>query len=189
MRWTVFFVFAVGAVVLETSDLTFRVLMLDRLGDLYPSFTGILVVFVALFAPRTPALWAAWLAGVLLDLAVARGEIILVGPHALGFVFGTYLVLQVRTMVFRQRILTAALLTVLCLVASGVVEVAILTLRMWLAAPDGPSAAVHPMMELGRRVGIAAYSGLLAVPVCWLLMQTAPLWGFEHAIERRRAWR
>ncbi|MHC5004820.1 MAG: rod shape-determining protein MreD [Planctomycetota bacterium] len=188
MRWTVFIVVGLLAVVVETSDLTARVLTLHRLGHVYPSTVGVLVVFIALFAPRQAALWAAWILGVLMDLA-PREQGILIGPNALGYVFATYFVLQVRTMVFRQRLLTAALLTVICLSAAGVVEVAVLTVRSWFADAGSPSADVRPVIEFLRRLGIAACSGILAIPLGWLLLQTAPLWGFEHAAERRRTWR
>jgi UDP-N-acetylglucosamine diphosphorylase/glucosamine-1-phosphate N-acetyltransferase len=178
MRWVVLAIFGVSAVAFETSDMVTRVFMLHELGRLYPSPTGVLVVFVALFAPRLTALWAAWGLGLLLDLAIPREQGLLVGPQALGLVFGTYFVLQVRNMVFRQRALTVAVLTLLCLVAAGLVDVGVLTIRSWFATTGSPSDHFRPLWALGQRGGIAVYSALLALPLGWLLVRTLPIWGF-----------
>lgn len=186
MRWLVWAVFAIGAVVFETSSFTDDLLTFERLGFIHPRATGVLVVFVALFAPRSTALWAAWLLGLLLELTLPRAQGVLVGPYTLGAVAAALVVLQLRTMVFRRRVLTIAVLTVAALAASGLVEVVVFALRSMFASASSPDAGFRAFAELGRRLGVAVCSGLLAVPLGWLLMQTAPFWGFESGRDRRR---
>jgi rod shape-determining protein MreD len=184
MRWVPFAIAAVLAAVLDTSNLM-DLFTLRGLGSLTPSLTAIVAVFVALFAPKTIALWAAWCLGLLADLCPPN-ETVVIGPYTLGYVFGAYAVVQVRTLVFRRRVLTVAVLTVVCLVAVGVVSVGLGTLRSWYPGAPAPWADFRPLPELGRSLGIAVYSGLFALPVGWLLMRTQPLWGFQHAGDRRR---
>lgn len=184
MRWLPFAFAAVLAAALDSSDLM-GLFTLRGLGSLTPSLSAVLAVFVALFAPRTVALWAAWCLGLLADICPPH-EAVTIGPFALGYVFGAYAVIQVRTLVFRRRILTMAVLTVISLVAVGVVSVGIGTLRSWYPGAPAAWADYRPLSELGRSVGIAIYSGLFAVPAGWLLMRTQPLWGFQHATDRRR---
>ncbi len=184
MKWIVFVIVAIFAVAIETSPIR-NLVTLHALGDLYPSLVSVLLVFVALFAPRTTALWAAWGLGLFMDLALPRASGLLIGPLALGYCFGTFLVLQVRTMVFRRRLLTLAVLTMMFCAASAIVEVALPTIRSWF----GSAVEFQPFVELLRRFGMAVYSGLLAIPVGWILMQTLRLWGFQHATDRRRTWK
>ena len=180
MRWLVFIVVGLLAVALETSFVDW-LFTLPALGEVYPSLVGVLVVFVALFAPRATALWAAWGLGLLLDLTLPEpSDLLVVGPHALGFVAGTCVVLYARAMVFRRRALTIGLLTLACLLAAGVVEVTVHTVRLWLGDAALYSAGFHPAIELLRRIAIALYSALLALPVGWMLVRTLPVWGFQR---------
>ncbi len=189
MRWAVFLVFAALAMLLDGGLGT--VLALETLWGIRPSACAVLAVFVALSAPRTAALWSCLLLGLLLDLSapltMPGGRVLhLVGPCALGFVAGAWLVLRGRTMVFRQRALSIGAMTVLFLLAANAIAVALYAARTWY--PGGP---VHwtdasTAAAILRRVLIAVYSGLLAVPVGWLLVRTTPLWGFE-TITRRSA--
>ena len=192
MRWLVFLIFAITAIVLE---LSFRhVLALRSLGGVSPSFIAPLVVFVALCASRRSALWACLLLGLLLDMLTQLPygkEIAYVpGPHALGYVFGGYLVLQIRAMVFRGRVLTLALLTLALVVAVSIVVVAIYSIRSWY--PD--SATIYPtkpsaLRAMLRQIGVGIYSALMAIPVGWILLQTLPLWSFATAGQASRVRR
>ena len=185
MRWPIFGLFAF---LLVAAQLSFRnVLTLESVGFITPDVTAALAVFVSLFAHRTAALWACWMLGLAVDLApqASAASVHVIGPHALGYVFGCYVVLQLRTMVFRRRALTMGLLTFICVLAASIVAVAIFTVRSWYA-PDIPLQA-GPVSELLRRFGIALYSGLIAIPLGWLLAQSMPIWGFQNA-NQRRVW-
>ena len=123
-----------------------------------------------------------------MDLCTPEATI-LVGPHALGYVFGAFVVVQVRTMVFRRRLLTISLLTTLLLIAAAMVVVCLFTVRSWYPQPPAAWAEYHPVVEWLRLVGAGIYSGLLALPLGWLLIQTFPMWSFQVDTERRWAVR
>jgi len=181
MRW---WVFVIALMISLALDLAFvQVMRLDSLGDLVPCITIGLVVFVALFAPVPVALWSAWVAGLLVDLSqpqISADQItyFLVGPNALGFVAGAAIVLQMRTAVFRYRALTIGVLSVLAMMAAGVVVVSVHAVRMWLPWADiapGQSGLGHQLLNF---VGISVYSGLVAIPLGWLLNCSLPWWRF-----------
>lgn len=182
MRWSVFLVFAYIALALETG-IRSR-LGPPSMGGISPSFVALLVVFISLFAPRLTALWAVWLLGLLMDLSApfpmaSAGSVFLIGPYALGYVFGCVLILQLRALVFRKRLLTFALLTFVCLLAASLVAVGLLALRSWY--PQGEATVYFEstaLRELLHRLGIAAYSAILAIPLGWMLVKSLPLWNF-----------
>ncbi len=186
MRWTVFSIVALLFLVLETS---FRNVL--RIDPISPSFMASLLVFISLFAPRHNALWCALILGILMDLSIAlpqpsNVEMYIAGPYALGYVGASFMILQIRPMVFRRRLLTFAILTLVALVLIGLVTVALFTLRSWLPwadayYPTDPSA----IRELVRRLGIAGYSALLAIPLGWLLIQSTRMWGFAQTAPTR----
>ncbi len=185
MRWSVFAIIAFVVVVLQLS--VREVLTLHSVGSISPDFVACLATFIALFAARTSALWACWILGLVMDLAPRGGETAwhLIGPNALGYAFGGYLVLQLRTMVFRRRAVTTGLLTFLFLMSVAVIATFLLTVRHWYIA-DTP--LYHsPLGEFWQRIKIAVYSGAVAVPFGWLLQITIATWGFQSGAARR-AW-
>lgn len=183
MKWSVFAIAAFVAVVLQLS--LREALTLHSVGSISPDFVACLATFVAMFAQRMHALWACWILGLLMDLAPAAGETAwhMIGPAALGYTFGGYLVLQLRTMVFRRRAITNGFMTFMFLLAAGVVATFLLTIRHWYIA-DTP--LYHsPLAEFWQRVKIALYSGAVAIPFGWMLQITIVLWGFTGGASRR----
>ena len=106
MRWIVFIVASCLAVALDMG--LSGAMTLRTLGFITPSFAGCLVAWIALFGRADCVLWGAWILGVLTDLTPGSMEgsqlVFIVGPHALGFPLGAWLVLTIRSMVFRQRV-------------------------------------------------------------------------------------
>jgi hypothetical protein len=103
------------------------------------------------------------------------------GPYALGFVAGAWLALRLRPSLLRRRALTVGAMT---LVTMLVAQAVVIMLGMLRSAPWYPGGALHwsdttATAELWRRILIAVYSGLLAVPAGWALLRTARLWGFQ----------
>jgi len=189
VRWIVFAVAALVGLVFDTG--LSEVLRIEKLGHVRPSLCAVLAVFVALSAPRTAALWACLVLGLLLDLAhpltVAENRVVyLIGPHALGYLVGGWLVVSGRPMVFRRRALTIGVMTVLCLLAAQLVAVGLYALRAqaWYPGPAIFWTDSSAMAELGVRLLAVVYSGLLAIPVGWLLVQTIGLWGFPASPHR-----
>ncbi len=189
MRWGIFAIFTLLALSIDAglSDL----LRIESLWEIRPNFCGVLAVFVALSAPRITALWGCFVIGLLLDLSIehtigdSRG-VYLVGPYALGLMAGGWLVLRGRTMVFRRRALTMGVMTLVTLLAAQAIIVMLLVLRSRSWYPGGaihwPDTALG--IELLRRILIAVYSGIAAVPCGWLLVRTLPLWGFQTSVHR-----
>ena len=193
MNWAVLAIAAVLGLVLDQSVLDG--LALDRLDpgsarQIKPSFCGLLAVFVALWAPRMPALWACFILGMLLDLSLpltvgSDRVFYLVGPHALGYVAGGWLVIKGKAMVFRQRPLTMGVMTFGFLLVMHLVVVILYQIRVWhpgqaVCWTDGSVGGA-----LFRRALGALYSGLFAIPIGWLLVKSMPLWGFEAGGPRR----
>jgi cell shape-determining protein MreD len=185
MRWGVFLL--VAFVTLAAQFSLRNVLTLQSIGAVSPDLVACLGAFVSMFAPRATALWACWLLGLIMDLGPPAGQTAwhLIGPQALGYTFGSLLVLHMRVMVFRRRALTAGFVTFLFVLACGLVEVMLLAVRSWYL-PDTP--LYHgPLGELWIRVKVALYSGLIGMPLGWLLQTTIPAWNFVGGASRR-AW-
>lgn len=188
MRWPVFIVLSLIAIVLETS--VAHAFRLHTLGGLRPSFAICLLTYVAMFAPRGTALWAAWGLGLLVDLCTDLPQtpsrvVYLPGPHALGYVFACYLIIQIRAMLLRRRVLTFVAMTTLASAVSSLVIVAIYSVRRWY--PEDPLnwTEFTALGELASRLGDAAYSGVIAIVIGWFLLTTTAWWGFQVASSRR----
>lgn len=189
MRWPVFLIVAFIIVAIDTSFI--GVLQLQALRGIAPSLTIALVVFICLFASRISALTGSLMLGVLIDLCspleMTGGleTLHLIGPHGLGFLFAGYLVVQMRTMVFRQRAVTVGVLSIIAWTAVALVAVTIYMIRSWYGEGVSYPTTGGAAGELLRQIGIAIYSGLVAIPFGWVLLATTPAWGFQAYHVRR----
>lgn len=176
MRWAVFAIFGFVLVVIQLS--LRNALTLQSLWQISPNVVAPLAVFIALFAQRSAVLWACWLLGLLVDLSPqsAGATYHLLGVNALAYTAGGYVIMQLRTTVFRRRVLTVGFLTLVFIVAATLVSVMLLTIRSWYPG----ELSYRPLAGLGKGVLIAVYSGIIAIPLGWLLNQTFSLWGFQH---------
>lgn len=179
MSWPFFAICALIAMVFEVG-------LVDTIHILHvkPSLCAVLATFIALSAPRTTALWACLILGLLLDLStdlsVANARTLhLIGPHTLGYVFACFIVLQMRSTVFRRRALTIGTMTLLFAFSAMVVTITIYIVRSWY--PEGPLywAEISTFNEIMRRFFSAIYSGFIGVPVGWVLARSMPLWQFQ----------
>ena len=193
MRWGVLLIGALLFVAIDSSLMQALRFGSDINSAVQPQLTPCLAVFVCLMAPRTTAIWACWLLGLLIDLRLmipfgAPETIRIIGPNALGYVFGAVLLLQLRSMVFRRKALTIGVMTAAFMIAASVVAVTIYVIQSWY--PGGPLywGTGSASAELISRFLTAVYSGLIAMPIGWLLVKSAPLWGFPH-IQRVRTYR
>lgn len=188
MRWGVFLVFALAALVIDTS-----LMGAFEIRHIVPGVTPLLVAFIALSAPPVTAMWAALLLGIGRDLAnphvIGTDQVFhLIGPSALGYLFAVNLVLPLRSMVFRRNPLTLGVFTGLTVIAAGLVYTTLWSLRaLYEPAPvifDGRSATRELFVTLLR----AVYSGAIAVPLGWILARTSGLWGFAPTSQRFGRW-
>jgi hypothetical protein len=144
VKWGLYLVLLVVAVVLDTSFT-----QVFAIGEVQPSVTPALVVFVAMYAQRPTLLWAAFVAGLLVDLAqpslyMGTRPYQLIGPTILGFVFGAAIVLPLRTIVVRKNPLAFAFLVLVFALGAMVVATAIHSARGWYAG------TLPPWMPEGR---------------------------------------
>ncbi|MBC8309749.1 MAG: hypothetical protein ISR75_03600 [Phycisphaerales bacterium] len=167
------------------------VLTLRSVGSITPLAMPCLLVFIALFAPETVAILVTLLLGILVDLSPGHGELSggahLIGPHALGFLITTFLVLKIRNIVFRRRVLTIASLAAIAVIITGATEALVLLIRGIL--PWTPEITSGGFSGLIKLFGTAIYSGLLAVPLGWCLLGTIGVWKFHSPTGRRATWR
>ncbi len=179
MRWPVFFV--VGFAFLAF-DASLGVVL--TLGGVVPRLLPILVVFVSLFASRGAALWAAWMAGLMLDLVTDLphgAEVVgpVLGPHALGYVFGAYAVLQARPLLLRRHVLTVVAMTLAFAAASNLVTVFVYSAHGWYEQMPLFWADLGPLGELWRRTLGAVYTTVMSLLVGPLLLLTSRVWMFR----------
>ena len=186
MNWLLFIAALFFSMVLEMS-----VFDLLDINGMRPSLVAILALFVALWAPKLFALWACLLCGVVIDLtsplAYDGGDVAyLIGPNALGFAFAGALALQIRSIVMRRQVFALAVMSVIFVVAYSVVVIAVYEARSWY------SPELYAFSAAGRLVqalAMAVYTGLLAIPVGWVLLKSFSYWHFPQAAPARTNWR
>jgi rod shape-determining protein MreD len=187
MRWFLFAIFAFVALVLDIG--LKKLLRIEIAAGASPSFVLIVSVFVAMWAPPRVAMWSGLVVGLLVDLSslspTEADGYALIGPAALGFMLGSYAVVQLRGLMYRDSPLALAALVFLGGVFVHLMIVAVLTVRglpMFGYPVSGWSAAT----QLYERFWVLLYTAIVAVPVGFLLLKTQPFWGFEGVKGGRR---
>lgn len=149
-----------------------------------PSFLMVLLVFVSLWARPATLLGASAAIGVLMDLVhqlpTRDGEtVVIVGPWALGCMAAGYTVLNFRGMMFRRNPITAGILAAIAGAVAASVVVALLRIRSSYGLIEFGGAAA----ELWPRLASALYTGIVAVPMTWVLHRAGGLMGFRRPME------
>ncbi len=183
MVWPVFAIFAFSFLLLESGLRT-----LLAIGYTSPSLMLILLVYISLWAPTTIAVWAALTLGLLVDLttpvqvAHQAGDVSLIGPACLGYVAGSYVTVQLRGMVFRDSALATAVLVFIAGAFVHLVVVAILTMRALPWPVAEPIPGWNAADQLVARFLELLYTGVITVPIAYVLTRLKWLWGFNpHA--------
>lgn len=159
----------------------------------WPSLTAILMAWVALHASRDAALGAALLVGFYADAhppAVwAEGSGVVFGPHMLAWVVAVFAVVEVRDVLFRRNAATVAVAACALVLGQSLVFLVIAGVRVVYADPAPLWGAGSGALALGHDALDALYTGLLALPVGWVLRRTLDWWGFAQGSARfgRRA--
>jgi len=156
-----------------------------------PSLTLILVAFVAMWAPRLHAVYAAIFAGVALDLLSAKvapgstSAVTTLGPHAVGAAFGAFTVLTCRAMLERSNLLALPLMAATLAVLTHLVVVFCFAVK----GLYDPAISFAAGPELASRGLSSLYTGVAALPVSLVLRPSARLFGFSTQQSRRaRVW-
>lgn len=174
MNWLIFIISAYLLLALQEGLRT-----LLTIGDVSPNFILVLAVFVGMMAPGHVVPWALLALGVLMDLQPGPvREATLIGPAALGYLAGSYVVLQLRTMMFRESVLALGVLVLAVGVFVELVTVAVLTARGLSVLTGEPIAGWSAPDQLVHRFLALLYTAVLALPIGAVLFKTAPLWAF-----------
>ena len=183
MSWIVFLI---CAYLMLAMDRGFDLLLaFDGVG---PSFTLVLAAFVSLSARPAAVPWALLVLGLLQDLSQPYklglgADLLLIGPHCLGYLAGGFVGLQMRGLVARNSPMSIAVAVVAVGAFVHLVAVALLTLRGLSILNIEPIVEWSAANELLRRFFVVLYTAIVAVPAGALLIRSGPLWGFA-AIKR-----
>lgn len=146
-----------------------------------PSFVVVLAVYVGLAAPQIQAVWTCLLLGLCVDLispmslTVPMGaSVTIVGPNAIGFVLMAQFLLAMRSMLMRHNPLTMAVMAMVGFVIVHLFVCATFTLRGFY-----DPIAWEMSSELVRRLGVSAYTGVVAFPLALVLVPLAPVLGMQ----------
>jgi len=153
-----------------------------------PSFVIPFLVFIAMSGPVVPTLWVALLMGLAVDLRSPRdgGTLLVVGPYAIGYMAGAYLVVTMRGLMFRRNPLSVMFLSLLASLLAELIVVAFFSIR-GMYSPLGDFSAGR---ELVHRFLASAYTALTTAWVlALLLLPMTGVFGFQEQHARRFAGR
>ncbi|MFA9478716.1 hypothetical protein ACERK3_10445 [Phycisphaerales bacterium AB-hyl4] len=182
MNWLIFIIAAYVLLALESG---LRLLL--QVWGVSPSLLLVLAVYVGLMAPSAVVPWAFLILGLLTDLQpgpVRDGTVI--GPAALGYLAGAYVVLQLRGMVFRESVLALAVLVLVVGIFVQLVYVALLTARGMGMLTAEPIVGWSTPDQLAHRFVMLLYTAVAAVPLGFVLFRTAGAWGFANRARTER---
>jgi cell shape-determining protein MreD len=188
MRWPIFIIAGYLLMVLQVG-LAPHIAIPTRFGPIEPQFVLLLAVFVALSAPTSVAVVASTILGLLLDLtstysvaqiddagqAMTHAPAVILGPYALGYMAGGYLVVQMRPMLFRQHPMTIATMMLVAGTLVHLVVLAIFTVRRFYEPLEGFAAT----SELAARAMSLLYSAAVGLVLAYPLHKTSWLFGFS----------
>ncbi|HWB18809.1 MAG TPA: hypothetical protein VG711_00795 [Phycisphaerales bacterium] len=185
MRWIVFIITACVFVELDHS-----LMHALRWGDssVRPVMSSALLAFVALTASRSIVPWAALILGLLVDLLEPYSQVpdrmvTLIGPNALAYLAAAYVVMQLRTLVFPRRAMSIGFMAFVAHACSALVLISIFVIRSRFDSVVYPTRD-GALAEFFHQILVALYSGLVGVPVGWMLLKTLPVWGFQVSMTR-----
>ncbi len=167
MRWLIFAIIAWFCIGLE---LGFADALQIGNGTAQPSFVMILLAFVALWTTTGHVVAASLICGLVLDLVfvvpLRTGDtIVVLGPHALGCLLGSYTARTMRGLMFRRGALAVGFLAMVATFVSCVVVTACLRIRGFYEPLDIPSASSS--LFAGLIASLITFG--VGIPFGWLL--------------------
>ncbi|CAG1005390.1 hypothetical protein PHYC_03226 [Phycisphaerales bacterium] len=154
--------------------------------EVSPGFVFVLIVFIAMCGPGRAVAWWALAGGLLIDLTTplalktAGPAAVIVGPHAIAYLVGAQLVLAMRGVMIRRNPLTLGFLSL----GAGLVAHAVLVAIFWIRARFDP-IEFHATSELVDRLAGAAYTGVVAIALAFVLLPMAEFIGLPSQTRGR----
>lgn len=185
MRWTVFAIFTFLMLVLETGLRALLTIPVGSMDDTAPSFLLVLAAYVALHAPRRLVPWAMLIVGLIIDAITTLGiaepvqDVVIIGPAALGFLFGGIATIQLRSIINRDSPATLPIVTFAAGIFIHAMIVFLISMRSWPFIPSDPVPNWHAADQLANRFLQLLYTTVLAIPLGFIFRRTDRLWGFH----------
>jgi rod shape-determining protein MreD len=137
-----------------------------------PNLPLLVVVFVALSAPRESALLACVLIGAMQDLATQQSP----GLFALSYGLVAWLIVGMQNVVYREHPLTHTTLALVGGLVTGFV--------IWIHG----RLPMVPRVSITLLLGTAIYTAVLATPVLWAMQRSRRAFGMKMQRGSRRAF-
>ncbi len=154
-----------------------------------PNFLLIFAVYIGLMAPTRTVAWGMLTLGLLANLlTVPVPDGIILGPEALGFLAGAFAVLQLRTLLFRESVITLAIMVFFVGIFIHLVTVALYTGRGLPFLLGDPVPGWSASYQLVRRFFELLYSAAAAVPIGFVLMRGKSFFNFASAPRNERMY-
>lgn len=177
MNWLVFGLAAYFTLALEVGLRT--LLAVPGPDGVAPSLLLVLAIYIGLMAPSHVVPWAMLALGVLVDLRPGTApELTLIGPAALGYLAGAGVILHLRSLVFRESVVTLTALVFATGLFIQLVIVALYTARGLPMLTGQPVEGWRAADQLVHRFFVLLYSTAVAIPLGAALLRTTPIWGF-----------
>jgi cell shape-determining protein MreD len=187
MNWLIFILITYLFLLMQTG-LTALLGMPDAKG-VSPDFLLILAVYVGLLAPAKTVAWSMLAIGIIANLLpgpIPQGPIL--GPEALGYLAGAFAVIQLRTLVFRESVITLAIMVFVVGIFIQLVTVALYTTRGLPFLLGDPVPAWSASRELVDRFLMLLYSAAVAVPLGIVLIRLRSAFNFTPGQRSERVY-
>ena len=163
MRWMAWICLAALVTAMQTT-LAAQV----QIGGIRPDWPFLLVVAISLTAPATQAMYASAMIGLFVDLH----SVIPLGVFTFAYGAASLLTVQVRELLFRDALLTYALVT---LMAGLGVQLVIALLRTMQEGADQYQGSL-----IAEALGIAVYTAVWSFPGHWLYLKARRILGLTR---------
>ena len=173
MNWLLFVILTYGFLLMQVG-LTALLGIPDAQG-VAPDFLLIFAVFVGVQAQTRTVVWAMLIIGICANLLpgpIADGPIL--GPEALGYLAGAFAILQLRTLVFRESVISLAIMVFVVGIFIQLVTVALYTGRGLPMLLNQPVPHWNASDELVARFLMLLYSAAVSVPIGLVLLKLSP---------------
>ena len=169
MRWVPFAILTCLLIVVQTTVGRILTFNSSAIGTIGPDLLAIAAVFVALHVrAELDAVIAAWMLGLMLDLAAAggTGSTTVVGPMPIAYALAAWTIFRIREAFFRERMSSRAFLSLLfCALSHGVW----VTVQSLFAGGTATWAGYGSLLL--QAAGLALYTAVLTPLGFWGLLR------------------